>query len=46
MEFNGLPEMPIRGISLRNITIHAKRDAEFHNCTNITKENVNILLTK
>ena len=46
MEFNGLPEMPIRGISLRNITIQAKRDAEFHNCTNITKENVNILLTK
>ena len=44
MEFNGLPEMPIDRISLRNITIHANRDAEFHNCQRITKENVNILL--
>jgi len=46
MEFNGLPEMPIRGITLRDITIHAKRDAEFHNCQDITKQNVNISLTQ
>jgi len=42
MEFNGLPEMPIDGIKLQNITIQAKKDAVFTNCQNITKENVNI----
>ena len=46
MEFNGLPEMPIRGISLQNITIQAKMDAVFHNCQNIKKENVNITIVK
>ena len=40
MEFNGLPEMPIDGISLHDIVITAKKDAEFHNAQNITKENV------
>lgn len=46
MEFNGLPEMPIRGITLRNITIRAKSDAVFHNCRDISKQNVNITVTK
>ena len=44
MEFNGLPEMPIDGIHLKDICITAKRDAEFHNSVNITKENVDIRL--
>ena len=42
MEFNGLPEMPMDGISLTNITITAKKDAEFHNYKNLKQENVNI----
>ena len=46
MEFNGLPEMPIKGIKLRDITIRAKKDAEFTNCQNITKQNVNIIITE
>ena len=40
MEFNGLPEMPIDRISLKDIVIIARRDAEFHNCKNIKKDNV------
>jgi len=44
MEFNGLPEMPIDGISLNDITIQARRDAEFHNCKNIKRQNVNIIV--
>ena len=44
MEFNGLPEMPIQGINLKNIVIKAKKDATFTNAENITKENVNITL--
>jgi hypothetical protein len=43
MEFNGLPEMPIDRINLRNITIHAQKDAEFTNCVNLSKENVKII---
>ena len=46
MEFNGLPEMPIDRITLKDITILAKKDAEFHNCKNILKENVNITLAE
>ena len=46
MEFNGLPEMPIDRITLRNITITAQNDAVFHNCKNISKENVNITTSK
>ena len=46
MEFNGLPEMPIDGISLKDITILAKKDAVFTNCQNITKKNVNITIQK
>jgi len=42
MEFNGLPEMPIKGISLQNVTILAQKDAVFTNCEDIKKENVNI----
>ena len=42
MEFNGLPEMPIDGITLQNITILAKKDAVFINCQNIKKKNVMI----
>ena len=46
MEFNGLPEMPIKGISLSNIDITAKQDATFQFCEDIKKNNVNIKLTK
>ena len=46
MEFNGLPEMPIKGIKLRDITIRAKKDAKFTNCQDITKQNVNITITE
>ena len=46
MEFNGLPEMPIDGIRLKDITIHAKHDATFQHCQNITRDNVRIELTK
>ena len=44
MEFNGLPEMPIKNIRLKNIVIKAKKDAEFTNYENVTKENVNITI--
>ncbi len=44
MEFNGLPEMPIDGITLRNVNIIAKKDAEFHNCKNITQKDVRIAI--
>ena len=40
MEFNGLPEMPINNIRLRDIYISAKKDATFQFCQNIQKENV------
>ncbi len=46
MEFNGLPEMPIDGISLTDVDIISKRDAEFHNCVNIKKSNVKITYEK
>ena len=46
MEFNGLPEMPIRNINLKNIVIKAKKDAIFTNFENVTKENVNITVEK
>ena len=42
MEFNGLPEMPIDGITLKDIHIIAKKGADFNNAKNIIKENVNI----
>ena len=44
MEFNGLPEMPIDRINLKNITIHAEKDAEFTNCVNISKDNVLVIV--
>lgn len=46
MEFNGLPEMPINGITLQNIDISARNDATFRYCKNIRKQNVNIKLLK
>lgn len=46
MEFNGLPEMPINGITLQNIDITAKKDATFQYCKGIKKDNVNITLIK
>ena len=42
MFFNGLPEMPIENIDLKNICITAKQDAAFYNCKNINRKNVNI----
>ena len=44
MEFNGLPEMPIDGIHLKDIVIRAKNDATFNFSKDITKENVSIIL--
>jgi len=44
MEFNGLPEMPIDNIRLRDITISSHQDAVFNYCRNIKKDNVNITL--
>ena len=44
MEFNGLPEMPIQGINLKNIVIKAKKDATFTNAENITKKNVHVTI--
>jgi len=46
MEFNGLPEMPIKGINLENIQIIAQYDASYQNCENISKKNVNIIVQK
>ena len=46
MEFNGLPEMPIDGISLENVMIQAKRDAVFTNYKNLKKKNVVIKVIK
>ena len=46
MEFKGLPEMPIEDISLKDIHIIAKRDAEFTNYKNVKKDNVIITLQK
>lgn len=42
MEFVGLPEMPINGISLTDIYITTKGDCTFENAENITQTNVNI----
>ena len=44
MEFNGLPEMPMDGITLKDITIRARQDAVFTNCTNIRQDNVRVSL--
>ena len=44
MEFNGLPEMPIDGITLKNVNIIASSGAEFSNAKNIVKDNLNILI--
>jgi len=45
MEFNGLPEMPIEGITLKNIRIDALHDATFQFCRNIQQDNV-VIKTK
>ena len=44
MEFNGLPEMPIDGINLKDVYITARHDATFQYSKNITKNNVNITI--
>jgi len=46
MEFNGLPEMPIDGIHLKDIYISAQKDAEFNFSKDITKEDVTIEIIK
>ena len=46
MEFNGLPEMPVDRINLKDITIRARQDATFQHCTNIKQDNVNITVVK
>ncbi len=40
--FNGIPEMPIDGITLQNIDITSTYGAEFVYSKNITLKNVNI----
>ncbi len=42
MFFNGLPEMPVANINLKNIDITANKPAEFKYCKDIKQENVNI----
>lgn len=42
MEFTGLPEMPIDGITLKDINIITKGEPVFENAKNITQTNVNI----
>ena len=44
MEFNGLPEMPIHSIILKNIYIIAGGNPRFNNIKNLKKENVNIII--
>lgn len=44
MFFNGLPEMPITNIQLKNIDITSKKPAEFKYCKNIKQDNVNVKL--
>lgn len=44
--FNGLPEMPIDGITLQDISISAQFGAEFNYCRNITQSNVKIQIVK
>ena len=46
MEFNGLPEMPIEGINLKNIRIVAQNGDTFQHCRNIKKDNVEIIVRK
>ena len=40
--FNGLPEQPIKNITLRNIHITADQEGEFNYCEGVKKENVYI----
>ena len=42
--FNGLPEMPIQSINLKNIQIIASGNPIFNNVKNLIQENVNIIL--
>ena len=44
MEFNGLPEMPITNIRLKDIQITARNKPTFQFCEGISQENVNIKL--
>ena len=44
MEFNGLPEMPIEDITLKDIHIIAKKDAEFSNYKDVKRDNVTITI--
>ena len=46
MEFNGLPEMPIDGIHLKNIDISAHEGSVFNYGKDITKDNVNVTIIK
>lgn len=46
MFFNGLPEMPVQNINLKNIDITAKKPSEFKYCENIRQENVNVRISE
>lgn len=42
--FNGLPEMPIRNISLKDIHVTARVPNDFFNCKNVTQDKVEVEL--
>lgn len=42
MLFNGLPEMPVRGIDISDCLIHSRRGIEIHRSEDVTLENVSI----
>lgn len=46
MFFNGLPEMPVENINLKNISITAEKPAEFKYCKGIKQENVNVVINR
>lgn len=46
MYFNGIPEMPIDGITLKHVRIRAREDAEFRYCKNVHQEDVEVQIVK
>jgi hypothetical protein len=46
MYFNGIPEMPIDGITLKHVRIRAREDAEFRYCKNVHQEDVEVQVVK
>ena len=44
--FNGIPEMPIKNVSLKHIRITAYHPAEFHYCKDVHQEDVQIAIVE